>query len=209
MSSPKSQPQASLDTVRFVALSRWRKEGHEEPLPKVYVLAVRGYWKASVGDPTRNDVGVWDDAFFLVTPTKMLAERANTDPSKIGWNPGVGKPYFMLDEGVWFFYPGAHKGVKPAFRQADNAAVAKALGIPNGGKFTGVRMWGWNDPRNYKETGHQQVNIHPGGDVGTSSWACQTLPRARATAWLQAATDELKAHGQKLLPYILIEGPIN
>lgn len=209
MPVPTSKPQASLDTVRFVALSRWRKDGHQEPLPQVYVLAVRGYWKSSMGDPGRNDVGVWDDAFFLVTPNTMLAERANTDPSRVGWNAGVGKPYFMLDPGIWYFYPGAHKGVRPAFRQADDADVAKRLGIPHEGKFTGTRMWGFGDKRNYKETGHQQVDIHPGGIENTSSWACLTLPKARAKVWLQTATAELKAYSQKLLPVILIEGPIN
>lgn len=206
---PKALPKASRKLVIAKALEAWRADGNEGPLPAVFNLAVRGYRKTTMGNPTRNDFGIFDDAFFLVTPTTMLAENANTDPSRIGWNPGVGKPYGVLKPGVWYFYPGAHKGVKPAFRQADNADVAKKLGIPHKGKFHVTRMWGINDPRNYDEWGYQQVNIHPAAVSSTSSWLCLTLPFDRAKAWLQTATNALKEHKQKLLPTILIEGPIN
>jgi len=208
MSNP-TLPQLSRERAIEIATAAWRAGGNTAPLPAVCVLAVRGYWEKSMGNPSRNDVGIFDDAFFLITPDGFYPERANTDPSKVGWNPGVGKPFFMLDPGVWYFYPGPHKGVTPAFRQADDAAVAKRLGIGNEGKFTGVRMWGWEDSRNYKETGHQQVNIHPGGQENTSSWACQTLPAGRAKAWLQRGWDELKKHKMKTLPYILVKGPVN
>jgi lysozyme len=206
---PATLPKASRTLVAQKALKRWRADGNEGPLPVVYVLAVRAYRKRTMGDPGRNDVGIFDDAFFLVTPDGMLAENANTDPSRLGWNPGVGKPYGILQPGVWWFYPGPHKGLKGCFRQADDAAVAKKLGIPHEGKFKVMRMWGWDDPRNYLEWGHQQVNIHPATVSSTSSWLCLTLPWDRAKAWLAAATGALKKHRQKLLPVILIEGPIS
>lgn len=201
-------PQASRKKVVGHALAGWRKDGNKGPLPKVYVLAVRAYWSNTFA-PEGNNVGTWDDAFFLVTPNGFYPVQANTDPSKLGWNPGVGKPYGMLKPGVWWFYPGPHKGVRPAFRQADDADVAKKLGIPHDGKFHVTRMWGEGDPRNYDEWGHQQVNIHPGGHSSTSSWLCLTIPADRATTWLQTATDALRHYDQKLLPVMLIEGPIN
>jgi len=201
-------PAAKRKLVVAESLKGWRIE-NKTPLPLVYVLAVRGYRKSSMGDPTRNDVGIFDDAFFLVTPDGFYPENANTDPSKLGWNPGVGKPYGMLKSGhVWWFYPGAHKGRSPAFRQADDTAVGQKLGIPNDGKFLVTRMWGIDDPRNYEEWGHQQVNIHPAAMGTTSSWLCLTLPYDRAKFWLNQATISLRENKQKLLPVILIDGAI-
>ncbi len=202
-------PLANLSLVEKLATAAWLADGNSGPLPKVYNLAVRGYRFKTMGNPERNDVGIFDDAFFLVTPDGFYPENANTDPSRLGWNPGVGKPYGMLQPGVWWFYPGAHKGVSPAFRQADDAAVAKMLGIPHEGKFKVMRMWGHSDPRNKIEWGHQQVDIHPAGMSTTSSWLCLTLPQDRATNWLKLATYSLKENGQRLLPVILIDGPVN
>jgi len=201
-------PKAPRSLIEEKALAGWRAAGNTGPLPKVYALAVRGYRAESMGPTKENDFGYFDDAFFLVTPDDFVPANANTDPSKLGWNEGVGKPYGMLKPGVWWFYPGAHKGRRPAFRQADDAKVAKKLGIPHEGKFHVTRMWGRNDPRNYDEWGHQQVNIHFGrGPVtGTSSWLCLTVPEG--SPWLQDAHDAQKKHKQKLFPVILIEGPI-
>lgn len=203
-------PKASRALVDRLALPVWQEENPGKPLPQVYFVMVRGYRKTSMGDSTRNDVGIFDDAAFLCTPTLFLAENSNTDPSKIGWNPGVGKPYGMLKSNhVWHFYPGPHRGRRPAFRQADDANVAKSFGIPHEGKFLVTRMWGWNDPRNYDEWGYQQVDIHPASVSSTSSWLCLTLPYDRSDAFLQNATNELKRYGQKTIPVILLEGPIN
>ncbi|MEK7952800.1 hypothetical protein [Luteolibacter soli] len=201
-------PKAPVSLIKTLALEAWLKDGNTGPLPKVYNLAVRGYRAESMGPTKENDFGYFDDAFFLVTPEWMLPANANTDPSRLGWNEGVGKPYGMLKPGVWWMYSGAHKGRKPALRQADDAEVAKQLGIPHEGKFHIRRMWGRDDPRNYDEWGHQQVNLHFGrGPItGTSSWLCLTVPEG--SPWIQEAVNALKKYGQKLLPNILIEGPI-
>lgn len=202
-------PRLSKELAVELGTKQWNLICPDVPMPKVWILGIRGYRKESMGDPTRNDVGIFDDALCLISPGVWWPENANTDPSKIGWNPGVGKPYGLLDPGVWWFYPGPHRGKIPAFRQADDAAVARMFGIPHEGKFRVRRMWGWNDPRNYYEWGHQQVNIHPATISSTSSWLCQTLPYDRARPWLQAGWDELKKHGQKTIPLVLIEGPVN
>ena len=205
-----NKPQASRALVDRLALPIWHQENPDLPLPQVYFVMVRGYRKHSMGNPDRNDTGIFDDAAFLCTPTLFLAENSNTDPSKLGWNPGVGKPYGMLKSNhVWCFYPGAHKGHRPSFRQADDQAVAKMFGIPHDGRFEVTRMWGHNDPRNYDEWGHQQVNIHRAGISTTSSWLCLTIPIDRCDAFLQIATDELKRYASKKIPVILLEGPIN
>lgn len=204
-----NKPKASRGLIDRLALPVWQAENPGLPLPQVYFVMVRGYRFKTMGNPERNDVGIFDDAAFLCTPTLYLPENANTDPSRLGWNPGVGKPYGMLKSNrVWWFYPGAHKGHKPSFRQADDELVAKKLNIPHSGKFLVTRMWGHGDPRNYDEWGHQQVNIHRAGMSFTSSWLCLTIPLDRSDAFLQTATDELKRYGLKTIPVILLEGPI-
>ena len=201
-------PQAPQELIERLALEAWREDGNDTPLPVVYNLAVRGYRAVTMGPTPDNDVGYFDDAFFLVSPTTFLPANANTDPSRLGWNSSVGKPYGMLQPGVWWMYPGAHKGRIPAFRQADNETVAARFNIPHEGRFHVKRMWGKNDHRNYLEWGHQQVNLHFGvGPVTrTSSWLCLTVPEG--SPWIQAATNELLKHKQLLLPTILIEGPV-
>lgn len=202
-------PNAGRSLVDRLALPVWQVENPGQPLPQVYQIWVRGYRFKTMGNPERNDTGIFDDAAFLCTPTLFMAENSNTDPSRLGWNSSVGKPYGMLKPGVWWFYPGAHKGRRPAFRQADDVAVASIFGIPHAGKFHVTRMWGWNDSRNYDEWGHQQVDIHPASLSSTSSWLCLTLPVDRSDAFLQTSTDELKRYKQKIIPVILLDGPIS
>lgn len=188
---------------------QWQKNRPGEEKPKICILAIRGYRAHTIGNPDRNDVNEVDDLLAYITPTEFYAVNANTDPSRLGWNPGVGKPYGMLEPGVWDFYRGPHKGVTPAYRQADNAEVAKKLGIRNDGKFLVKRMWGWTDPRNYLEWGHQQVNIHPMSISSTSSWLCLTIPVDQSKRWLQWGWDQMDLFKQKTIPVALIDGPVN
>lgn len=203
-------PRITRPELERLALPIWRQENPTAPLPVVYFVMVRGYRFKTMGNPERNDVGVNDDAGFLLTPTLFMAENMNTDPSRLGWNQGVGKPYGMLKSNrVWWFYPGAHKGRTPAFRQADDASVARMFDIPHDGKFLVTRMWGYDDKRNYEEWGHQQVNIHQQSVSSTSSWLCLTVPIDRYEAFLGTAVNELRRYALKKIPVILIEGPVN
>lgn len=202
-------PNVTRPFIEALALKAWRADGNEGPLPKVYFFMVRGYRFKTMGNPERNDVGINDDMGVLLTPTHFVPINMNTDPSRLGWNSAVGKPYGMLQPGVWWFYPGKHKGRGPAFRQADDAAVAKMLGIPHEGRFKVMRMWGYNDPRNKIEWGHQQVNIHWQSMSSTSSWLCLTVPVDLSDEWLGLATSEMKKYGQRIIPVVLVEGPIN
>lgn len=187
----------------------WAIQRPGEKMPQVVGLAIRGYRTTTLGEPTRNDVGMVDDLLYWRSPEASDMTNANTDPSRLGWNEAIGKPFAMLQPGIWDFYPGAHRGKRPAFRQADNAEVAKKLGIRNDGKFLVERMWGLNDPRNYKEWGHQQINIHPMSISSTSSWACLTIPVDFSTRWIGGAIKAMEIYRQPTIPVILIEGPIN
>ena len=204
---PSAPPKASRDLVLKIAHEDFLKAGYRlDQLPKCFFLAVRGYRRDTMGVPGRNDLGIVDDAMFWVSPAGVKAINANTDPSRAGWNPGVGKPYALLKPGVHWFRRGPHKGKTPAFRQCTDEEARK-LGIPNDGEFAVTRMWGHNDPRNYDETGYFAINIHPMGEETTSSWGCQTVHPSDRN-FLKLAWDQSIAYAVDAIPYILHDGPI-
>lgn len=177
------------------------------PTEPVALLGVRGYRRDTMGVVGQNDVGIYDDAIFLVGKGIFLAANANTDPSKLGWNPGVGKPFAMLQTGVWYFRRGPHKGKVPALRQCTDEEAAD-LGIPNQGEFLVERVFGKGDKRNYKESGYFAINIHSGGVATTSSWGCQTIPPDEYLNFMDAVWSSSINAKQKRIPYFLTEGPI-
>lgn len=177
-------------------------------LPKCFFLGVRGYWPKSMGPTPGNDVGIWDDAIFFVAPDVCIPQQANTDPSRYGWNSHADKPMAVLEPGVWFMRRGPHKGRIPAFRQF-TVGEGLAAKVPNDGRMAVTRTYALGDKRNYKEAGYYAINLHPGGNNGTSSEGCQTIPKVVADAFLQKAWDTTAKHNVNVIPYILIEGPIN
>ncbi len=160
-----------------------------------------------MGEPGRNDVGIYDDAMFLVGPNVFVAVNANTDPSRYGWNAGAGKPMAVLQPGLHWFRRGPHKGKTPALRQCTDEEAAD-LGIPNEGQFRVMRTWKEGDSRNFIEEGYFAINVHPGGVNGTSSEGCQTIPRENARAFLDRVWEETIIAKQFRIPYLLVDGPI-
>lgn len=171
------------------------------------IMAVRGYRRDTMGVPGVNDVGIYDDAMFLCAPGVFAAVNANTDPSRLGWNPGVGKPYAMLLPGLWYFRRGPHKGQRPALRQCTDEEAAEN-GIPNDGEFRVMRCWGADDPRNYIEEGYFAINVHRGGETSTSSWGCQTIPPDDFDEFMLKIWETSLKAGQQRIPYLLVDGPI-
>ncbi len=174
---------------------------------QVRLLGVRGYRRDTMGEPGVNDVGIYDDAMFLCAPGVFKAVNANTDPSRLGWNPGVGKPYAMLRPGLWYFRRGPHKGKAPALRQCTDEE-ARERGIPADGEFRVLRCFGNGDPRNYEEAGYFAINIHPGGESTTSSWGCQTAPPIEYYDFMNAVWEASITAKQARIPYLLVDGPI-
>mgnify|MGYP007090084477 CR=1 FL=1 len=201
-------PKAKRELIEKLAAEHWSKFGvMHAPMPTHYIFAVRGYRRDSMGKPGVNDFGIWDDAMFYVSPTTFLAENANTDPSRTGWNKGADKPMAVLNVGFWPFRRGPHKGRSPALRQM-TSEEARFRSVPKDGRFDVTRTYAPGDKRNYKESGYFAINVHPGGINGTSSEGCQTLPRDRADAFLQKVWDETLAAKVGVIWYGLIDGPI-
>ena len=191
---PPSRPKASLATVMDYAKKAWADAGRQLPLPGCFVLAVRGYYRDTMGKPLTNDYGIYDDAIFLFTPFGFTAWNGNTDPSRIGWNPNADKFMARLQPGVWQMVRRMHRGKYPAFGQEGNPVTVDRV------KADGTVA--------KSETGLFGIDLHKGG-AGTSSEGCQTVPLEQWTDFFDQLASGLKATAQKSFPYILIEGPIN
>lgn len=193
---PKSKPQASRQTVEVAALKAWKADGRKaEDFPSTYVAAFRAYYEDSMGKPDQNDVGIYDDAIFIVTPTHFSSWNANTDPSRYGWNSGAGKFMARLKPGVWWMRRLKHKINSPtgymAFGQGSDPVTVER--IRQDGTIT------------MTETGCFGINLHRGGNTGTSSEGCPTIPPSQWTAFDKRLAELV---GKDRFRFILSEGAI-
>jgi lysozyme len=191
-------PRASLATVSALAAAAYAAAYPGRPMPDTYVVAVRAYYRDTMGQPGKNDYGIYDDAIFIVTPEGMSAWNGNTDPSRIGWNPGAGKYMARLKPGVWQFrrlkhHPGRPDGYM-AFGQGDKPVTVERIREDG----TVART----------ETGCFGINLHRGGVNGTSSEGCQTVPRDQWPLFDRTLAEALEESEGIWFPYILLEGPI-
>lgn len=189
--TPASRPRATRAQVTGIASEISRISGN--PLGEVYVVAVRGYYRDTMGKPGTNDRGIYDDAVFVVGPETFAAFNANTDPSR--FRPGIAS----LLPGIYPYRLGKHGisrpgGGYPAFRPATKN---EALPVRRDGEAAVPS----------KRPGIA-INIHRGGRNTTSSEGCQTIPPTQWDAFYALLTKELKAAGQKTFQYILLDGPI-
>lgn len=153
----------------------------------VKLVGIRGYYKDSMGKPGENDIGIYDDAIFLIGPDIFLPFNANTDPSKR--RPGIAK----LVPGIHYYKKGKHGiskpgGGYPAFRPNTSD---EGLPVTRDGQ-TGIKRG-------------IAINIHKGSFNSTSSEGCQTI---YPDQWIQFQTETYNAMdkaAQKQIPYILIE----
>ena len=121
----------------------------------VAVLGIRGYYQDSMGAQGKNDRGLYDDAAWICSDARCHPFNFNTDPS--AWRTGIAT---LKANAVYEFIPGKHKISSPtgyaAFRQHGDFVVTR----DNQGS----------------DTGYFGINLHRGGEEGTSSLGCQTVP---------------------------------
>lgn len=193
---PPSKPKASRQTVEVAALREWKAAGKKaEDFPTTYVFACRAYYEDSMGKQDQNDVGIYDDALFIVTPTHFSSWNANTDPSRYGWNAGAGKFMARLKPGVWWFRRLKHKINSPngymAFGQGGDPVTVERIRQDGAIATTEAGCFG--------------INLHRGGNNGTSSEGCQTVPLEQWSAFDKSLA---KFIGSDRFRYILAEGSI-
>lgn len=157
----------------------------------VVVLAIRGYYKNTMGVPGKNDIGIYDDAFFIITPDFFASYNGNTDPSK--HRPATEKQQGMatLKPGVHYYRHGDHHIGKPnAYPAFRPATKGERLPVTRDGSGDD---WG------------VAINIHKGGFNSTSSEGCQTIYPTQWDSFHASLIDQLNRHNQKTFPYVLIE----
>lgn len=176
---PPSTPKATLDRVTKAI----QKAKITSP---VVLVGVRGYYRDTMGKSGTNDRGIYDDAFFIVSPNHFTAWNGNTDPS--AWRPGIASlvpgvhPYRMGNHGI--SKPG---GGYPAFRPATQGEELPVMRDGDAKPRPGVA-----------------INIHRGGHNTTSSLGCQTVPPRQWPAFYAALSGEMKRHQLKTFPYLLV-----
>lgn len=151
----------------------------------VVVVGIRGYYLQSMGDPTKNDRGIYDDALFIWTQSPVCAAfNGNTDPSVT--RAGVAS----LVEGVYPYRRGMH-GISrgnpyPAFRPATKGEALPVRRDGQEGISEGIA-----------------INLHRGGYNSTSSLGCQTIYPTQWNSFYALLDGEMKRHGVSTFPYIL------
>lgn len=154
---------------------------------QVYIVGIRGYFKDTMGKPGVNDIAIYDDAFFIVSPETFISFNGNTDPSKQYPNIATLKP------GLYYYHQGLHgvSGAHPymAFRQHSDVTVMR-----QGGKdetdSPAHRFW---------------IDIHRGGYNTTSSLGCQTIHPDQWEEFKGVGYSQMDKYHQPLIPYLLIE----
>lgn len=192
---PSSKPKATLTQVMAAAKKQWQKHRKEEPFPELFLLAVRGYYRDSMGKPGENDLNQYDDAIFIVSPLGSSAWNANTDPTRYGWNSGAGKYMARLQTGVWNFVSLVHRKKYSAFGQGGNPVLVDRVKEDGSVK--------------YFEKGCFGINLHKGGENGTSSEGCNTVPPGQWKAFQALLAHTMKVIPGEGVPYILTDEPIN
>lgn len=185
---PKARPRIAEHEARELAMRVVRETGYGKPLPKVFVVAVRGYYRDTMGKPGVNDRGLYDDAFIVITPTLYATFNGNVDPSiyRKATSKRKGVASIKAPQVLWY-KPGIHYGKIPhkAFRQNAPCWVHRDGGAIEYGMFG--------------------VNNHRGGISGTSSLGCLTLPPVQWPLYYSTVTKSLEQYGQETFPILLID----
>lgn len=134
---------------RSDALLRVKNAGVDFAAERLVILGIRGYYRQTLGDPNKNDRGIYDDAIFIISEKGYEAFQANTDPSIYKRGTAV------LIPGVYEIEKHMHKGQYPAWQIIKDAVLRDGQTVP--------------------DVGRHGINIHHGG-IGTWSLGCQTLP---------------------------------
>lgn len=205
--TPKSRPKQTAAKWQAAALKVWRREGHDGPLPAVFVVACPGYYLNSMGKPGVNDRGMNDDAFAVFGPEMFVAFNGNTDPSIR--KPGIAT--LRPGQIVWY-RPGPHgigrKTEHPAFRQDSPVVVRRDGQVAPAGtvhRRFGVSLGDglWTD---LGFSGRFWINLHRQFG-GTSSAGCLTIPGDQWAGFRELVLLALTRSKAERFPCIVLDGP--
>lgn len=182
MMLPNGKPQLKIDDA-LKLLQSFNLDQYP-----VKLLGVRGYYKNTMGKAGVNDIGIYDDAIFIIAPNNlMLSYNANTDPSRSIPNVAVLKP-----GGPYLYKIGMHgvSGPHPyrALRQFGRVTVLR-----NGKEDTDTAAAPF------------YIDIHRGGYNTTSSLGCQTIHPDQWPDFFANVETLMDKNRQSIIPYCLVE----
>lgn len=178
-----SKPKITSERINALLI----KEGVDLAKESFCLVGVRGYFRNSMGQKGKNDIGIWDDGFIWVGHDGELATfNGNVDPSRYYKNVAT------LKAGKWRYKKGYHGYGKAnghmAFRQAAPVVV---LRYQSDGSFKEYPLG-------------DTINIHRGGNSTTSSAGCQTLPPAQWDSFREYGYMLLNRYAKKDFLYLLV-----
>lgn len=179
---PPNRPRLTLDGP----LARLLKGYGLAESPAARLVGIRGYYRDSMGEPGRNDLGLYDDAIVLLGPTTYQTFNANVDPSRL--HDGVAS---LVAGAVYWYKIGIHGLSKPADKRYKALVQARPVEVQ---RHHGPRERGWFG-----------INIHRGGWQTTGSEGCQTIHPKQWTLFLMAVELELERAHQVEIPYLLVD----
>ena len=158
---PDKRPQITKDEVINLV-----RESHPQfTIPDIFWVGIRGYYKKTMGNDELNERALYDDAIFIVAKDEFISFNGNCDPSR--FSKGIAN----LKPGIWPVYRfDKHRGTYIALCQRSGNVT-----VNRDGKGDDTGMFG--------------INIHRGGNFGTSSAGCQTIP---ATQWEDFITSSMR-----------------
>ena len=179
---PPSRPHRNKEKLE-AALEHYKLK-----LDKPYLIFIRGHYLDSLGKKGTNDINMYDDAVYLISPRIVDSWNANTDPSFVNKN---GRDLAMLNLGQYKFYKGKHRGRYYALRT-----------FPEGKELYCTR--------NGKVSTCSHINIHRGGmnmsDAGvTWSEGCLTIPSMQWTDFITRVYAEMANVKLKVIDALLLE----
>ena len=164
----------------------------------VKILGIRGH-DLNAGAPGVNDMGIFDDLFCRCIGDMVTSFRGSTDPGRhYILNPINPDGCARLQIGLWWYQLGTHRG-RPALVQAAPVTVDR---LDRKGNKVG------------EGRGYFGINHHSAGseeEVGRYSAGCQVThcPEgpwgATWQKYFEPTATAVRLHGQKRIPYLLVD----
>lgn len=153
---------------------------------QVALLGIRGYYLTTMGDASKNDRGIYDDAMVIAYRDEEAATfNANCDPSV--HRAGLA----VLQPGLWRYRIGIHGLSRPKEKQYRALVQAGPVTVLRDGGKT--------------ETGLFGINIHRGGFSTTSSLGCQTIYPPQWPEFFRLVEERMAAAHQSVVQYLLLD----
>ena len=153
---PRDRPNFSREEVLQMMAAKFPEYKWDWDKYPVFVAEIRGYYKKMGGNKFGNDVGIYDDACFIVGESFFEAYNYNIDPAVLK----DGMPF--IKEGIWEVY-------KLDLHKKAYLALCQRLGP--------VEFFRYNS-KGAPIPGRKSIglNLHSGGITNTNSAGCGTVP---------------------------------